>query len=52
MSIEESATTGLSPEQMRTAIASLSTPDRVESPFGRLEFFDGVPTAETEIDGL
>lgn len=28
-------------------IASLSSPDRVESPFGALEFFDGVPTRAT-----
>ena len=37
----------LSPEQMREAIATLSSPDRVESPFGGLDFFDGVPTPET-----
>ena len=42
------ASTGsLSPEQMREAIATLSSPDRVESPFGALDFFDGVPTPET-----
>jgi hypothetical protein len=29
------------------AIASLSSPDRVESPFGDLDFFDGVPLPET-----
>ena len=38
---------GLSPDQMKEAIASLSSPDTVESPFGRLDFFDGVPRAET-----
>ncbi len=38
---------GLAPEQMREAIASLSSPDRVSSPFGDLEFFDGVPLPET-----
>jgi hypothetical protein len=38
---------GLSPEQMRKAIASLSSNDHVESPFGSLEFFDGVPKPET-----
>lgn len=37
----------LSPEQMREAIATLSSPNRVESPFGALDFFDGVPTPET-----
>jgi hypothetical protein len=42
------ASTGsLSSEQLQAAIASLSSPDQVESPFGRLDFFDGVPTAET-----
>ena len=39
--------TGLSPEQMRAAVASLSSPDSVQSPFGDLTFFDGVPTPET-----
>ena len=38
---------GLSPEEMREAIATLSSPDRVESPFGALEFFDGLPTPNT-----
>jgi hypothetical protein len=37
----------LSPEQMREAIATLSSADRVQSPFGALDFFDGVPTPET-----
>ena len=37
----------LSADEMQAAIASLSTPDLVESPFGRLEFFDGLPTAST-----
>ena len=38
---------GLSPDQMRAAIAQLSSPDTVDSPFGRLDFFDGVPTPDT-----
>jgi hypothetical protein len=38
---------GLTPEQMQDAIASLSTADSVESPFGRLDFFDGVPRPDT-----
>ena len=38
---------GLSPDQMREAIAQLSSPDTVESPFGQLDFFDGVPTPDT-----
>ncbi len=38
---------GLSPDEMREAIAQLSSPDTVDSPFGRLDFFDGVPTSDT-----
>lgn len=34
---------------LREAIASLSSPDRVGSPFGALEFFDGVPLPETVV---
>ena len=46
--MSSAASTGsLSPEQLQAAIASLSSPDQVESPFGRLDFFDGVPTPET-----
>jgi len=47
--MSSAASTGgsLTPEQMREAIATLSSPDRVESPFGALDFFDGVPTPET-----
>jgi hypothetical protein len=32
---------------MREEIARLSSPDVVESPFGQLEFFDGVPLPDT-----
>ena len=38
---------GLSPDQLRAAISQLSSPDTVDSPFGRLDFFDGVPTPDT-----
>jgi hypothetical protein len=38
---------GLTPQQLRAVIATLSSPDRVASPFGTLEFFDGVPTPGT-----
>lgn len=38
---------GRSPERMRAAIATLSSPSRVSSAFGEPRFFDGVPTAET-----
>ena len=41
------STESLSTEQIQQAIATLSSPDRVESPFGALDFFDGVPTPET-----
>ena len=40
-------TKSLSHDQMQEAIATLSSPDRVASPFGALDFFDGVPTPET-----
>ena len=45
MSTEQTA--GLTAEQMREAIATLASPDDVESPFGALRFFDGVPLPET-----
>jgi hypothetical protein len=38
---------GLTPDQLRDEIAKLSIPDVVESPFGQLQFFDGVPTADS-----
>lgn len=40
-------TVGLTAEQMQEAIATLASPDVVESPFGALRFFDGVPLPET-----
>src|SRR6476620_161779 len=55
VSSPESVGGGLSPEQLREVIASLSSPDRVESPFGALDFFDGVPlpgTVSTVYDAL
>src|SRR5262245_17910367 len=42
-----SPTRGLTPAQMQDAIASLSSPDVVESPFGTVKFFDGVPLPES-----
>ena len=45
--MSESGTPGMSAEQMQEAIASLSTPDTIETPFGRLDFFDGVPRPTT-----
>ncbi|MFB6608933.1 DUF1254 domain-containing protein [Agromyces sp. NPDC056379] len=38
---------GLTAAEMAKAVASLSAPDTVESPFGHLRFFDGVPLPET-----
>jgi hypothetical protein len=43
----ESVGGGSPSEQLREAIASLSSPDRVESPFGGLDFFDGLPLPGT-----
>jgi hypothetical protein len=45
MSTEQTA--GLTAEQLQEAIATLASPDVVESPFGPLRFFDGVPLPET-----
>jgi hypothetical protein len=42
-----SVSAGLSPGHMKAAIAALSSPDTVQSPFGQLEFFDGVPRPGT-----
>lgn len=45
----------LSPEEFAAELAGVSTPDLVETPFGRLELFDGVPresSIETIYDGL
>jgi len=38
---------GLTPEQMERAVATLASPGVMDSPFGQLNFFDGVPTPET-----
>jgi hypothetical protein len=45
MSIENRR--GATPEQMAAAVETLRTPDALESPFGTLRFFDGVPLPET-----
>lgn len=53
--MSESNRVGLSSEQLDEMIARLSTPDRVDSPFGALELFDGVPlpdTVDTVYDAL
>ncbi len=38
---------GLSPEELRRTVAGLSSPDTITSPFGQLDFFDGVPRPDT-----
>jgi len=43
------------PEELAAAVETLKTPDTLESPFGTLRFFDGVPlpeTVETAYDAL
>ena len=44
---ETSRGAGMSPDEMKEAIAGLSTQDTIESPFGQLDFFDGVPRPDT-----
>ena len=44
---DDAARSGLTAEQMGEVIAELASPDVVDSPFGQLEFFDGVPTPGT-----
>ena len=44
---ETSSGAGMSPDQMKEAIAGLSSRDTIESPFGQLDFFDGVPRPDT-----
>ena len=43
----EHTTEGLTPEQLREVIKNLSSADTIDSPFGRLNFFDGVPRPDT-----
>ena len=44
---ETSSGAGMSPDEMKEAIAGLSSTDTIESPFGQLDFFDGVPRPDT-----
>ncbi|MET1017923.1 MAG: DUF1254 domain-containing protein [Leifsonia flava] len=41
------ASAGLTADEFDRAVASLSSPDSVASPFGEFEFFDGVPVPST-----
>ncbi len=45
--MDDAARSGLTAEQVGEVIAKLASPDVVDSPFGQLEFFDGVPTPGT-----
>lgn len=45
--MEGTPAAGLTAEQMQEEIARLASPNVIESPFGSLEFFDGVPTTDT-----
>jgi hypothetical protein len=47
MVMDDAARSGLTAEQVRDVIAKLASPDVVDSPFGQLDFFDGVPTPDT-----
>jgi hypothetical protein len=47
MAADERPTKGLTPAEMQAAIETLSSPDLVESPFGTMKFFDGVPTPDS-----
>ena len=39
--------TDLTPEQLEQEVARLSTPDVLDTPFGRIELFDGVPKPDS-----
>ena len=47
MTVDDAARSGLTAEQMQGVITKLASPDVVDSPFGQLDFFDGVPTPGT-----
>ncbi|MEF3405105.1 DUF1254 domain-containing protein [Agromyces sp. CCNWLW203] len=55
MTIEHTIRAGLTTEQLAEEVAHVSTPDRLSTPFGEFEFFDGVPKPESVqpiFDGL
>ena len=43
VAVEPSSSPGFSADEL----ASLSSPDRLDTPFGTMEFFDGVPRPDT-----
>ena len=55
MTIEGTIVAGLTKEQLAEEVTHISTPDRLSTPFGEFEFFDGVPKPESVqsiFDGL
>ncbi|WP_157008717.1 DUF1254 domain-containing protein [Agromyces laixinhei] len=55
MSIDATTGAGLTKDELAEEVARLSTPDRLSTPFGDFEFFDGVPepnSVQTIFDGL
>ncbi|MDQ2660792.1 MAG: DUF1254 domain-containing protein [Actinomycetota bacterium] len=55
MTIEATARAELTKQQLAAEVAHVSTPDRLSTPFGEFEFFDGVPKPESVqsiFDGL
>lgn len=55
MAIEGTKGAGLTKEQLAEEVSHVSTPDRLSTPFGEFEFFDGVPKPEAVqsiFDGL
>lgn len=47
MAIDGTPGAGLTREQLAEEVTHLSTPDHLKTPFGDLEFFDGVPHADS-----
>lgn len=55
MAINRTMPVGLTNEELAAEVAHISTPDRMSTPFGEFEFFDGVPKPESVdaiFDGL
>ncbi len=55
MAIQDTSVTGLTQARLAEEVAHVSTPDRLSTPFGEFEFFDGVPKPESVqsiFDGL
>lgn len=55
MALESNSGSGLTSEQLAEEVFHVSTPDRLSTPFGEFEFFDGVPKPESVqaiFDGL